>query len=135
MRRPSSRWARGAGLHVAAVGVDPFPHAEQAAADARGLVGSGTRAVVVDVDQQFAGEVAQAHRGAGAGSAVLESVGEGLLHEPVDRQLHAGRHVGGLAVDLQRGVQSRGPDLFDERVELSEVGDGLQGSAGVLVGP
>ena len=37
-------------------------------------------------------------------------------------------------MDLQRGVQSRGPDLFDERVELSEVGDGLQGPAGVLTG-
>ena len=56
------------------------------------------------------------------------------MDEPVDRQLHAGGHVRCLPADLQRGIRSRGPDLFDERVGLGEVGDGLQGSAGVLTG-
>ena len=57
-----------AGLHVAAVGVDPFPHADQAAADAapapRGA--AAARAVVVDVDAQLAGLEAAAARQARA---------------------------------------------------------------------
>ena len=56
---------------------------------------------------------------------MLEGVGEGLLHEPVHRQLHAGGHVRRLPADLERGVQPRRPDLLDERVELGEIGDRL----------
>ncbi len=76
----------------------------------------------------------QAHRGAGTGPAVLEGVGQGLLHQPVHRELHSGRQVRRLPADLQRGIQSRGPDPVDERVELAEIRYRLPGLAGVLAG-
>ena len=65
---------------------------------------------------------------------MLESVGEGLLHEPVHRELNPGRHVRRFPVDLQRGVQARGPDLLDERVEPGEIGYGRKSLAGILAG-
>ena len=124
----------GTGLHVAAVGVDPLLHADQAAADARGGRGGGARAVIVDVDAQLAGQVLQPHGGTGACPAMLEGVGQGLLHQPVHGELHPGGHVGGGPVDLQRGVQPGRPDLVDEQIELGQVRDGLKALAGVLPG-
>jgi hypothetical protein len=94
--------------------VDALPHAGQAVADARGSRGGRACAVIVDVDAHFAGRELQSHGGAGAGPAVLEGVGEGLLHEPVHGELHPGRHVRCGSVDLQRGVKPCRPDLLDE---------------------
>ena len=125
----------GTGLHVAAVGVDPLLHADQAAADARGGRRGAARAVIVDVDAQLAGQVLQPHRGPGARAAVLEGVGQGLLHQPVHGELHPRGHVRGGPVDLQRGVQPGRPDLVDEQIELGQVRDRLEALAGVLAGP
>ena len=67
-------------------------------------------------------------------AAVLERVGEGLLHQPVHRELYTWRNVRPGAVDLQLGIQPRRPDLLDERVELGHVGYRLKSLVGVLAG-
>src|SRR5262249_47800738 len=66
--------------------------------------------------------------------AVFGGVGQALLYEPVHRQLHAGGHVRRLPVDLQRGLQSGGPGLLGERVELGEIGHRRQSRARVMAG-
>ena len=66
--------------------------------------------------------VVQPHEGMSALAAVLQRVGERFLHQPVDGELDTGRNIRDAAMHLERGGESGGSHLGDERVELQEIG-------------
>src|SRR6266542_3843300 len=116
-----------AGVQLAAEQVDPLTHADQAVAGA--VAGPAAEPVVADLQAQVVVAVADQHA-RGARTGVPDGVGEGLLDDPVGRQVHPGRQGAGLALDLEPRLQSRLPDLLDQKRELVEAGLRAQARAG-----
>src|SRR6266542_4200458 len=77
----------GAGVQLAAEQVDPLTHADQAVAGA--VAGPAAEPVVADLQAQVVVAVADQHA-RGARTGVPDGVGEGLLDDPVGRQVHPG---------------------------------------------
>ena len=71
----------------------------------------GAVTVVEHLDDDPVSVGAEPHLGAGAGTGVLEHVGQRLLDDAVRGQVHAGREVGRHPVHRQRDVQTRLADL------------------------
>ena len=77
------------------------------------------RAVVADGQLDVAVVVANEHLGV-AGPRVLERVRQTFLHEPVGREVEAGRELHRVAFDLELDRQARLARLRDEPVEVLE---------------
>src|SRR5207342_3190546 len=107
---------RRAGVQVPAEDRDPLAHADQAAAGGGDVqLRPAAPAPQVDVDAVGAAVVADAHRGP---RGVLEDVGQALLHDPVDGEIHAGREAARRAVEYQVNVEPGCPEHVDELREL-----------------
>src|SRR6266508_297691 len=78
----------------------------------------------LDVDPVVAG--VEPHLGPGAGSRVLERVGQRLLDDAVRGDVHAGREIDLRTFHGERDVQPRRPQLVDEPRNVRETGLGTQ---------
>ena len=120
----------GLGAYGAAVDGDALAHAHQAVAAA--VAGVVAPAVVADPDLDRVVTVVEPDLGGGARPGVLEGVGEGLLDDPVDRELHARGQLGGHAVDRQVDRQPGRADLLDQLGELVDARLRREGGLAVL---
>jgi hypothetical protein len=120
------------GVEPAAERGHPLPHADQAEPRSgrlsAGGLSAGARAVIINLNREDAGRVAQLDACARP-ARVTADVGECLLHDPVGRLVHVGRKRSFLAGHGHRHRQPGRTRPRDQSVQVTE-----PAAVGVILG-